>query len=150
MAFEINLATFPKQLKRVCERMRLPARLIRSCGAEPCVDFFARWGMVREVYAAQLEDLASHGYVVAAILHPYDAIVTIFLDGPQIAYSSQRWPKPPSLEGEANLMSSKWQRRRASNIRTAQLIQIAHGCETQYHDPHGLQRLASSGSTRPR
>ena len=95
MAFEINLATFPKQLKRVCERMRLPARLIRSCGAEPCVDFFARWGMVREVYAAQLEDLASHGYVVAAILHPYDAIVTIFLDGRQIAYSSQRWPKRP-------------------------------------------------------
>jgi hypothetical protein len=26
--------------------------------------------MVREVYTAQFEDLASHGYVVAAISHP--------------------------------------------------------------------------------
>jgi len=30
--------------------------------------------MVREVYAAQLSDLASHGFIVAAITHPYDGI----------------------------------------------------------------------------
>jgi hypothetical protein len=94
-----------------------------SAGPSPVLIFSPGGGMVREVYAAQLEDLASHGYVVAAISHPYDAIVTSFPDGRQIAYSSQRWPKPPSLEGEANLMSSKWQRRRASHIRAAQLIQ---------------------------
>jgi predicted dienelactone hydrolase len=29
-------------------------------------------GMGREVYAAQPEDLASHGYVAAAISHPYE------------------------------------------------------------------------------
>lgn len=79
-----------------------------SAGLSPVLIFSPGGGMVREVYAAQLEDLASHGYVVAAISHPYDAIVTIFPDGRQIAYSSQRWPKPPSLEGEANLNQLEW------------------------------------------
>jgi len=64
--------------------------------------------MVREVYAAQLEDLASHGYVVAAISHPYDAIVTVFPDGSRIVYEQKRWPKPPSFEGEANLNQLEW------------------------------------------
>jgi hypothetical protein len=65
-------------------------------------------GMIREVYSTQLEDLASHGYVVAAISHSYDACMIIFPDGRQIAYSAQRWPTPPSLEGEANLNQLEW------------------------------------------
>jgi predicted dienelactone hydrolase len=79
-----------------------------SAGLSPVLIFSPGGGLVREVYAAQLEDLARHGYVVAAISHPYDAIVTSFPDGRQIAYSSQRWPKPPSLEGEANLNQLEW------------------------------------------
>jgi predicted dienelactone hydrolase len=79
-----------------------------SAGLSPVLIFSPGGGMIREVDTAQLEDLASHGYVVAAISHPYDAIVTIFPDGRQIAYSSQRWPKPPSLEGEANLNQLEW------------------------------------------
>ena len=74
----------------------------------PVLIFSPGGGMVREVYAAQLEDLASHGYVVAAISHPYDAIVTLFPDGRQIAYSDKRWPQTPSVEGEANLNQLEW------------------------------------------
>jgi hypothetical protein len=74
----------------------------------PVLIFSPGGGVPREVYAAQFEDLASHGYVVAAISHPYDAIVTFFPDGRQIDYSEQRWPKPPSLEGEANLNQLEW------------------------------------------
>jgi len=80
----------------------------RSVKQSPVLIFSPGGGMVREVYAAQFEDLASHGYVVAAISHSYDAIVTLFPDGRQIAYSEQRWPKPPSLEGEANLNQLEW------------------------------------------
>ena len=80
----------------------------RSVKQSPVLIFSPGGGMVREVYAAQFEDLASHGYVVGAISHPYDAIVTLFPDGKQIAYSEQRWPKPPSLEGEANLNQLEW------------------------------------------
>jgi len=80
----------------------------RSVKQSPVLIFSPGGGIVREVYTAQFEDLASHGYVVAAISHPYDAIVTLFPDGKQIAYSQQRWPKPPSLEGEANLNQLEW------------------------------------------
>ena len=80
----------------------------RAAGPSPVLIFSPGGGMGREVYATQLEELASHGYLVAAISHPYDAIVTIFPDGREIAYSEQRWPKPPSLEGEANLSQLEW------------------------------------------
>lgn len=74
----------------------------------PLLIFSPGGGMVREVYTAQFEDLASHGYVVASVSHPYDAIVTLLPDGKQIAFSQQRWPKQPSLEGEANLNQLEW------------------------------------------
>jgi predicted dienelactone hydrolase len=80
----------------------------RSAKQSPVLIFSPGGGMVREVYAAQLEDLASHGYVIAAISHPYDAILTIFPDGRQIAYSDKRWPVTPSVEGEANLNELEW------------------------------------------
>lgn len=65
-------------------------------------------GMVKELYAAQLEDLASHGYVVAAITHTYDGFVTVFPDGTQAVYDGKRWPKQPSFEGAANLNQLEW------------------------------------------
>lgn len=64
--------------------------------------------MVREVYTAQMEDLASHGYIVAAISHPYDAILTILPNGRSIQHDSKRWPTIPSVEGEANLNQLEW------------------------------------------
>ena len=79
-----------------------------SAKQSPALIFSPGGGMVREVYASQFEDLASHGYIVAAISHPYDAIVTLFPDGRQIAYSDKRWPTTPSVEGEANLNQLKW------------------------------------------
>jgi len=74
----------------------------------PVLIFSPGGGMVREVYAAQLEDLASHGYVVAAISHPYDSIATLFPGGKSIVYSDKRWPVTPSVEGEANLNQVEW------------------------------------------
>jgi Platelet-activating factor acetylhydrolase, isoform II len=65
----------------------------RSAKQSPVLIFSPGGGMVREVYAAQFEDLASHGYVVAAISHPYDAIVTIFPDGRPVAYSDNAGPR---------------------------------------------------------
>lgn len=86
----------------------IAAPYARSAKQSPVLIFSPGGGMVREVYSAQLEDLASHGYVVAAISHPYDAIVTLFPDGRQIAYSDKRWPTTPSVEGETNLIQLKW------------------------------------------
>src|SRR5215475_12638094 len=41
----------------------------RSAEQSPVLIFSPGGGMVREVYTAQLEDLASHGYVIAAVSH---------------------------------------------------------------------------------
>src|SRR5215831_6774054 len=83
----------------------------RSTQQSPVLIFSPGGGMVREVYAAQLEDLASHGYVVAAITHPYDGIVSVFPDGHWITYDPKRWPQIPSFEGEWNLNQLKWHAR---------------------------------------
>ena len=94
--------------QRVKTHALAAAPYARSAQKSPLLIFSPGGGMPREIYAAQLEDLASHGYVVAAISHPYDAIVTLFPDGRQIAYSDKRWPATPSLEGEANLNQLRW------------------------------------------
>ena len=64
--------------------------------------------MIRELYTAQMEDLASHGYIVAALNHSYDGFLTIFPDGTSAAHDARRWPKVPSFEGEANLNQLQW------------------------------------------
>jgi predicted dienelactone hydrolase len=46
------------------------------------------------IYTAQMEELASHGYVVAAVTHPYDAAVTIFPDGRRALFT-----RPKSSRG---------------------------------------------------
>jgi predicted dienelactone hydrolase len=84
------------------------APFAHSIKRSPVLIFSPGGGMVRELYAAQLEDLASHGYVVAAISHTYDAFATVFPWGANILYTSKRWPTPPSFEGEANLNQLEW------------------------------------------
>jgi predicted dienelactone hydrolase len=44
----------------------------------PLLLFSPGGGMIRELYTAQMEELASHGYVVAAMNHSYDSFLTLF------------------------------------------------------------------------
>jgi platelet-activating factor acetylhydrolase isoform II len=87
------------------------APFIHSIGRAPVLIFSPGGGMVREVYAAQLSDLASHGFIVAAITHPYDGIVSIYRDGHIVKYDAKRWPQIPSIEGEWNLNQLDWHAR---------------------------------------
>jgi predicted dienelactone hydrolase len=54
-----------------------------SCPSSGCpVLIFSHGGGVdRSLYSAQYEDLASHGYVVAAIAHTFDTHLVVFPDG---------------------------------------------------------------------
>jgi hypothetical protein len=49
-------------------------------------------------YTALLEDLASHGYVVAAIEHPYHSLGVVYPDGRTVAFNRKKWrlnrPRP--------------------------------------------------------
>jgi pimeloyl-ACP methyl ester carboxylesterase len=57
----------------------------------PLLFFSHGGGMVSQFYTVQLEELASHGYVVAAINHPYDAGLTVFPDGRRIIVDTAGW-----------------------------------------------------------
>jgi pimeloyl-ACP methyl ester carboxylesterase len=59
------------------EAAKMPAGKARY----PVLIFSHGWGLQSPVYSAALEDLASHGYVVVAVDHPYDTTVTVFPDG---------------------------------------------------------------------
>ncbi|MGD1107867.1 MAG: hypothetical protein ABR865_12550 [Terracidiphilus sp.] len=47
----------------------------------PLLLFAHGWGNPTFLYTAELEDIVSHGYIVAAIDHPYDTTYTLFPDG---------------------------------------------------------------------
>lgn len=74
----------------------------------PLLLFSPGGGMIRELYTSQMEHLASHGYIVAAMTHSYDGFLTVFPDGTSIAHDERRWPQIPSVEGEANLNQLEW------------------------------------------
>jgi Platelet-activating factor acetylhydrolase, isoform II len=108
----------------------------RSAGRAPVLIFSPGGGMVREVYAAQLEDLASHGFVVAAITHPYDGVVTVYPDGHSIKYDAKRWPQIPSFEGEWNLNQLEWH---AKDIRfVLDQLESVNGATSDLPFAHGL------------
>lgn len=128
----IEAAIGAKALKQQLGNAIIPATTHAAAGAPfattlrraPLLIFSPGGGMIRELYTAQLEDLASHGYIVAAITHSYDGFVSLFPDGTHAAYTSKRWPKTPSVEGEANLNQVEWHaadiRRVIDDLTTAQ------------------------------
>jgi D-alanyl-D-alanine carboxypeptidase len=56
-------------------------------------------------YTALIEELASHGYVVAAVEHPYDALGVVFPDGRVVPFNQKKWrkqrPRPVDLGWES-------------------------------------------------
>lgn len=92
------------------------AKTLRRC---PLVIFSHGMGTVSRIYTAQLEDLASHGYVVAALTHTYDAAVTVFPDGRNIVIDMAS--RPPQGTAEEKQMAYENQRIEwwASDIRFA-------------------------------
>jgi dienelactone hydrolase len=47
----------------------------------PVLLFLPGWGSPREAYSGLSADLASHGYVVVALSHPYESAVSVLADG---------------------------------------------------------------------
>ena len=48
------------------------------------------------LYSAQIEDLASHGYIVLGIDHPYESLGVVYPDGRIARYSEEKRPKQDS------------------------------------------------------
>jgi predicted dienelactone hydrolase len=91
------------------------AAFARSAKPSPVLIFSHGGGELREAYTAQLEDLASYGYAVAAITHTYDSALAIFPDGRHVVLAPKRWPPATTsaIEGlppseEANPERLQW------------------------------------------
>jgi hypothetical protein len=67
------------------------AKISSSSKKYPLLVFSPGFDEQSLTYSAMLEDLASHGYVVAAVDHPYDATCVMFPDGRSIAFAQEKW-----------------------------------------------------------
>ena len=57
----------------------------------PLLLFSHGWGNPNFLYTAELEDIVSHGYIVAAVDHPYDTTYTLFPDGKVVFFAQDRF-----------------------------------------------------------
>lgn len=71
------------------------APLAAAGGSFPVVIFSHGLGLLRDMYVSYLEDLASWGFVVAAISHTYDSGVVVFPDGSEVD-SNFYWVADPN------------------------------------------------------
>jgi predicted dienelactone hydrolase len=71
----------------------------------PLLLFSHGWGNPIFLYTAELEDIVSHGYIVAAVEHPYDTAYTRFPDGDVTYFAQDRFDnetkKPNGLSNYA-------------------------------------------------
>ncbi|WP_158642704.1 alpha/beta hydrolase family protein [Chitinophaga japonensis] len=67
-------------------------------GLAPVVFFSHGMGMITQVYTAQIEDLVSHGYIVVALSHAYDAWLVSFADGRQAPFETKQRSAAGSTE----------------------------------------------------
>lgn len=66
----------------------------------PLLLFSPGWGTDPLFYVPTLEDIASHGFVVAAVWHPYSCDVTVFADG-RVALANKAGSDPDHYPDEA-------------------------------------------------
>ncbi len=82
LAARLNLPSyFLDHLKYVNTQSYRDAPVSSAEAQYPALLFSHGWGGFRAQNTHQAEDLASHGYIIAAIDHPYDAAATVFPDG---------------------------------------------------------------------
>lgn len=81
------------------------ARLSTARARYPVLIFSHGNQMSSFLYTAIIEDLASHGYFVVAIDHPYEALFTVFPDNRIATYSEVMRPKSNTASAEKDLMS---------------------------------------------
>jgi hypothetical protein len=133
-------------------RVRTHARegvpFARAVRRAPVLIFSHGGGEARETYSAQLEDLASHGYVVAAISHTHESVLTMFPDGRHALLMPKRWPRPTTseIEGlppseEANRDRLRWW---ADDIRFV-LDELTRAKGTPFAGRLDLQRAGAFG-----
>jgi predicted dienelactone hydrolase len=76
---------------RLCSHSFKNAKCDPSQRAYPVLVFSHGFGESSLTYASMLEDLASHGYIVVAIEHPYDCSCVLFPGGRAVPFANAAW-----------------------------------------------------------
>ncbi|MBT2430401.1 dienelactone hydrolase family protein [Streptomyces sp. ISL-112] len=90
------------------------APVAREGGRFPVVVFSPGLGGVRTQNTAWAEELASHGYVVAAVDHPYDSAAVVLADGRTL----RTRVSATGDEAKDAALAEGWTRARAGDLRT--------------------------------
>lgn len=107
IATYIELPSFAlDHLKYVKANAYLDAPLIQTDTPLPVLIFSHGWAGFKEQNIFQVEELASHGYVVVGINHTYGAILTVFPDGREIPRSPDALPSGVT-QAEYDVASNK-------------------------------------------
>ena len=77
------------------------------------------------LYTSLLEDLASHGYIVAAVDHPYDALGVVLSDGRTIRFTENEWSTARNQGPDAVMRLY----RKRVNVRAQDLIFVLNRLE---------------------
>jgi alpha-beta hydrolase superfamily lysophospholipase len=101
------------------------------------------------LYTAIIEDLASHGYIVATIDHPYEAIFTVFPDGRVVTYSDDKRPKSDGSSFQEELIRYLRERidKRAADIVFVidQLVELNADKNSQFRERLDLASVGVFG-----
>ncbi len=78
----------------------------------PVIVYSHGWTGFRQINANQSEELASHGYIVVAVEHPYGALVSLFNDGRVILNKPDALPKriSPNFAAATQLLEEVYAR----------------------------------------
>jgi len=112
IADKLDLPAFTLgHLKYVLANAYLEAEPIEDGSAFPVLIFSHGWEGFKEQNIYQVEELASHGYVVIGISHTYGSVLTVFPDGRRVPTNQQALPEGVSDEAydrASNLLVQQW------------------------------------------
>jgi predicted dienelactone hydrolase len=104
-------AFFLDHLKYARTQSYLDAPVSSARASYPVLLFSHGWTGFRAQNTYQVQELASHGYIVAAVQHTYGAAVTVFPDGSIVPYDPQALPDgaPTDVyDAAANKLVDQW------------------------------------------
>ncbi len=85
----ISLVSIPNDAYQfICPHLKNNTSIAPSSSPFPVIIFSHGYDGVYQIYTSFIEDLVSHGFVVASINHPYVAGITVFPDGRTIPIAS--------------------------------------------------------------
>jgi len=112
IADKLDLPAFTLgHLKYVLANAYLEAEPIKDGSTFPVLIFSHGWEGFKEQNIHQVEELASHGYVVIGISHTYGSVLTVFPDGRQFPTNQNALPDGVSDEAydlASNLVIQQW------------------------------------------